>query len=246
MYLHHDNQWRKANSKFEAHIKSFAAMQRIIVAIGKCIVVLVVSYFIALLSRGLFGTLVTVKVKVSISIVYVGKNGSRFDINRQMDAAIYQVNNIVGEWFEEVKEFRAAIWCYNNNLSAARDVNVLFPQEARDDSLASQLVISDWPIKEWTTLLMLADITKKLFLHAMPSACPDKGRLLLHNAKLLPSACSKRVVWNIWKNHELEILGRYSRIKYMLSLWRRWSCQQVSGLPCNLDCQKGHWKTVHK
>ena len=49
------------------------------------------------------------------------------DLNQRFDASLYRIINKVGEWYEEQKEFRAAIWCYNLNLESAKDTNVWFP-----------------------------------------------------------------------------------------------------------------------
>ena len=61
------------------------------------------------------------------------------DLNVNYDASLYRIINKVGELFEEQKEFRAAIYCYNLNLKSVMDSNVEFPTRSRKESLVSQL-----------------------------------------------------------------------------------------------------------
>jgi len=42
-----------------------------------------------------------------------------------LDITFININGFLGEWFEKVKEFRAAIWCYNHNLEYVQNDNLV-------------------------------------------------------------------------------------------------------------------------
>ena len=184
------------------------------------------------------------------------------DLNQRFDASLYRIINKVGEWYEEQKEFRAAIWCYNLNLESAKDTNVWFPPRSRKECLISQLNYIGLANKQMDNFVEATRIYEEAIIecssaHSSSFSTSDAKNNLLKNVtgnskKLQQEAkywfgTSGRIT--SWAAAEADgntvIATRNCKSCGSEGAAKKCSgCSQVSY--CNANCQSDSWKLVHK
>lgn len=150
------------------------------------------------------------------------------------------INNAIGEWFEKVEEFRAAIWCYTQNLAVSEDdylatlqCNIALAHKKSDNFVDAHkyyeeaiLLVRKFPVSK--------EDTQMLFRNA--AALQQEARYWFGTSDHLPSFT--------YGNASLEANNICQSCQAEGATKSCSACHIVCY--CNIDCQKEHWKKVHK
>lgn len=183
------------------------------------------------------------------------------DVNAKYDAALYRIINKVGEWYEEQKEFRAAIWCYNVNLKSAKDTNVQFPTRSRKESLISQLCYIGLANKSMDNFVeagkyyedaIVECSTANSSAFSAPEVKNDLMKMISGNAKKLQEEAKQwfgstgRITsWELVSLDDNDNTHKKCQTCGADAAPKKCSaCHLVSY--CNVECQSSHWKSGHK
>jgi hypothetical protein len=176
------------------------------------------------------------------------------------DTSLYRIIDKIGEWFEEQKDYRAAIWCYNLNLKSVRDGNVCFPLIALNESLISQLCNIGLSNKRMDNFVEASKYYEEAIVecssaHSSAFSRADVKKelmkLLTGNAKKLQEEAKEwfgtsRAITS-WKTVDDD--------DTCITVWKCQSCGSDGAAKkcsackvayCNVECQSNHWKLVHK
>lgn len=149
-------------------------------------------------------------------------------------------NNYVGEWFEQAKEFRAAIWCYSQNLI-----------DSDDDYLATLNCNIALAYKKMDNFVDAHKYYEEAILIVNPNAVSkEELEMLFNNATALQQEARH---WFGTSDH----LTPFTSDNVSLEANNKCQSCQAEGATkscsachlvcyCNIDCQKKHWKKVHK
>ena len=149
-------------------------------------------------------------------------------------------NNFVGEWFEQAKEFRAAIWCYNQNLT-----------DSDDDYLATLKCNIALAYKKMDNFVDAHKYYEEAILIVNPNAVSkEELEMLFNNATALQQEArhwfgtSDHLTPFTSENVSLEANNKCQSCQAEGATKSCSACHLVCY--CNIDCQKEHWKKVHK
>lgn len=170
-------------------------------------------------------------------------------INQLVDHILYNMTSKCGEWFEEVQEYRAGIWCYNHNLVAAQNWDLSFQNEVVQNScIAAQLGYIALANKRMDNFVDAFKYYEQV-LTAAESLPGSEGFITnnKNNAKLLQNACKG---WfgtsgyiTCW-DPEIEDDDKCSACGADGSTKKCSACRLVCY--CSVNCQRNHWAKVHK
>lgn len=168
-----------------------------------------------------------------------------------MDRTIHKIINVAGEWFENEKEFRAAVWCYAINLADLRNANVMswLPTEERKYLLIDLLNYIALANKRMDNFVDAYTYYEEAIVVYNSISSPRRTQPLIENAKLLQSTAGQ---WfgtsakiTSWKSPEDVISPNYcATCSAEGALKSCAACHLVCY--CDIDCQREHWKKVHK
>eukprot|EP00986_Skeletonema_menzelii_P006513 scaffold2478_cov136-Skeletonema_menzelii.AAC.4 len=153
---------------------------------------------------------------------------------------LFNTNNLVGEWFEKAKEFRAAIWCYSQNLTisdddylAALKCNIALAYKKMDNFVDAH--------KYYEEAILVVNPNKvskqelgDLFNNA--TALQQEAGHWFGTSDHLPPFATENVSSDA--NNKCQSCQAEGATKSCSA------CHLVCY--CNIDCQKEHWKKVHK
>lgn len=188
------------------------------------------------------------KFEAHVKSVHASQGDTEFNINETMEELLYNLISKVGEWFEECDEFRAAIWCYKQNLASCRNLDVTVPPEARDRVLVDQLNYIALANKRMDNFVNAYRYYEEAIVaHNIGS---ESQQPLIDNAKVLQRDSKD------WFGTNGRITS-WESSKDTAALMRNCSTCGAEGAAkkcsachlvcyCDLDCQRGHWKQVHK
>lgn len=171
------------------------------------------------------------------------------DVQQQKDAHIYQITKMIGEWYEEVKEFRAAIWCYNLVLSSVRDPSFNMPPEAREDSFVALKSYVGLANKRMDNFVDAYKYNEEAIVAKKASAAPIQSYSLTGNCKILQEEARE------WFGTSGRITSFFETSDHNdITVMKCSSCGADGAAKkcsachvvcyCNVNCQKKHWK-VH-
>ena len=150
------------------------------------------------------------------------------------------INGFVGEWFEKVKEFRAALWCYNHNLATSQGEHLV--------NLKCNIALAH---KRMDNFAVAHKYYEEAILLAISIGRPKQQMgLLIDNANTLQQAVKD---WFGTSGHlppfttEDASLEANNKCQSCNAIGATKSCSACHIVCyCNIDCQKEHWKKVHK
>ncbi len=157
-----------------------------------------------------------------------------------VNTSLININNAIGEWFERVEQFRAAIWCYTQNLTVCEDdyVATLKCNIALAHKMMGSFVEAH---KNYEEAILLGG--------KFPTSKEDKESVL-HNAEGLQYEAK------FWFGTSDHLPSFTSGSAPLEANTKCQSCQAEGATKscsachivcyCNIDCQKEHWKKVHK
>ena len=187
------------------------------------------------------------KFEAHVKSVHESQGETEFNINETMEELLYNLTSKVGEWFEECDEFRAAIWCYTHNLALCRNLDVPVPPEARDRVLVDQLNYIALANKRMDNFVdAYRYYEEAIVAHSVGS---ESQQPLIDNAKVLQRDSKDWFGTNgritSWESSKDIIATRKCPTCDAEGAAKKCSaCHLVCY--CDLDCQRGHWKKVHK
>ena len=175
-----------------------------------------------------------------------------FGLTLQMNSIIYQLVKRTGEWYESANEFRAAIWCYNYNLSLTRDPNVMFPPDAREDCECAHLSYLGLAYKSMDNFVEAANYYEEAIIAFKAMESPKVEYSMKENSLRM---CNQAQHWYGTTGR----LVSWSSIESGNSESSEWKCKACGAdgatkkcsschtvAYCNVECQKVHWKKSHK
>lgn len=175
-----------------------------------------------------------------------------FEAKPRMDASMYQMLNRTGELYEEMKEFRAAIWCYSQTLESVGDPTVkFFPDHARKDCLVHVLSYLGLANKRMDNFAEASRYYDEAIVACKSSNLDVSSYALLQNTKMLQSAAKdwfgsygRFTKWETYREDSLNGEKICSTCGAGGASKKCAACHLACF--CDADCQRSHWKKVHK
>jgi hypothetical protein len=164
-------------------------------------------------------------------------------VEEMLDITLVNINGFVGEWFEKEKEFRAAIWCYNHNMEYVQDEHLV--------NLLSNIALANKRMDNFSDAFKYYE--EALILGSATGTSQHIMTHLYNNANMLQQAVKD---WFGTSGHlpswsftpedvsSLETNNKCQSCKAEGATKSCSACHLVCY--CNTDCQKEHWKKVHK
>ena len=167
------------------------------------------------------------------------------------DRAIHKMTNHVGEWFEAEKEFRAAIWCYAQNLEDLRDETKMttIPPETRKTLTVDMLSYIGLANKRMDNFIEAFKCYEEAIIIKSTANSPNEGQPIIGNGKVLQQAAKE---WygtsgkiTSWESPEdVDVPNKCQSCNGEGTLRACAACQLVCY--CKVECQRDHWQKVHK
>ena len=185
--------------------------------------------------------------------------GGRVVGENDFDVSLCRILNKVGEFFEKHLEFRAAVWCYSQNLRSVPDPNTRFSQVDQKKLFVSQLCYVGLANKQMdnfveasrcyeAALTELANHDSATFGGAEMKQ--DLIKNLTHNAKKMQAEAKE------WFGTTGEITGWNQEVGGGIFAEKKCASCGGEGIRkcsacrlvcyCNKECQASHWKKAHK